>query len=52
MLTLLTLGAHVQQSYGTQFVRPSVCLSVTMLAATDFIHVTSIGYSSLPYDDF
>ena len=34
MLTLLTLGAHVQQGYGTQFVCVCVCLSVC-LSVTD-----------------
>ena len=43
---------HAQQGYGTQFVCLSVCLSDTVLAAIDFIHVMEISYSRLLYDDF
>ena len=46
VLTLLTLGAHAQEGYGTCLVCVcmSVCLSVTTLAATAVVSTLKMRY--------
>jgi len=44
---LLTLGAHAQEGYSSQFV--SVCLSVTALPVASFISTLKLRYEQLYY---
>ena len=44
-VTLLTLGAHAQEDYGTCLVR--VCMSVTTLASTAFVSTFQVRYVRL-----